>query len=316
MNKRRSFLRYAGLMSAGVFMTPALISCGTNNEANEDTATTGATADTGTATANTDTAIGIQLYSLREQIGSEGIEVVIPKVAEAGYKKVETYGYSQENGFFGMEPSAFNDLLRSHNLTSPSGHYSMDPYLSGGNEEMLQSFIDAAKAIGQTYIVIPHIGDSLRQSADDYRKLAQRINEAAQKVNEEGLQLAYHNHAFEFDQFGDTTGYQILLEETDPELVKMELDLYWVYRAEKDPVAMMNENPNRFVMWHVKDMDRNDRTLNTEIGSGSIDYQSLFNQSASNVEHIYVEQENFAENMDPYQSIRQSHDYVTNTLLS
>ncbi|GAB3527358.1 sugar phosphate isomerase/epimerase [Pontibacter brevis] len=318
MNKRRSFLRAAGLLSAGVFITPSLISCNSNNEGNQEAATTDATATTGTGTGtnNTDKAIGLQLYSLREQIGSEGIESVIAKVAEAGYKKVETYGYSAENGFFGLDASAFNDLLKSHNLTSPSGHYGMDPYLSGGNEQLLQSYIDAAKTIGQTYITIPYLGDSLRQSADDYRKLAQRINEAAKKVNEEGLKLAYHNHDFEFKQFGDTTGYQILLQETDPELVKMELDLYWAYRADKDPVAMMNENPNRFVMWHVKDMDKNDRTLNTEIGSGSIDYKSLFNQAASNVEHIYVEQENFAANMDPYQSIRQSHDYVANTLLS
>ncbi|WP_162052455.1 sugar phosphate isomerase/epimerase family protein [Pontibacter pamirensis] len=312
MNKRRAFLRYAGLLSAGVFMTPAIISCNSNNEVAEDTT---AVVDDATLPATaTDTPIGIQLYSLREQIQSEGIEAVIPKIAAAGYKEVETFGYSKENGFFGLDANEFSELLKANNLTTPSGHYGLDPYLEGGNEELLQSYIDAAKATGQTYITIPYLGDKLRQDADSYRKLTQRINEAAKTVNQEGLKLAYHNHDFEFKELGDTTGYQILLEETDPELVKMELDLYWAYRAGKDPVAMMKENPGRFIMWHVKDMDKNNQALNTEIGSGSIDYKTLF-ANAPEPEHIFVEQENFAEGMDPYNSINQSYDYVADTLL-
>lgn len=315
MNNRRSFLRAAGLLSAGAFLAPGLISCNSNNEANQDAAATEATAETTANQNNANAEIGIQLYTLREQIEKEGIESVIAKVAEAGYKKVETYGYSKENGFWGLDANQFNELLKKHNLTSPSGHYGFDQIIAGGNDAILTSYIEAAKTIGQTYITVPYLGDQLRQSADDYRKVAQAINKAAQRVNDEGLKLAYHNHDFEFKEYGDTTGYQILLQETDPELVKMELDLYWAYRAGKDPVAMMQENPNRFVMWHVKDMDKNDPKLNTEIGSGSIDYKTLFNKAANDVEHIYVEQENFAANMDPYQSIRQSQNYVANTLL-
>lgn len=316
MNKRRSFLRQAGLLSAGVFLTPAIISCSSNTENAEETTTADANADAATTETASDVVIGLQLYSLRDQIKAEGIEAVIPKVAAAGYKEVETYGYSKENGFWGLDANAFNELLKANNLTSPSGHYGLDPYLGGGNEELLQSYIDAAKAIGQTYITIPYLGDNLRQDAAGYKKLAQRINEAAKKVNEEGLKLAYHNHDFEFKEFGDTTGYEILLQETDPELVKMELDLYWAYRAGKDPVAMMQEHPGRFVMWHVKDMDKNDKALNTEVGSGSIDYKTLFSKVQAEAEHIFVEQENFAAGMDPYKSISQSHDYIVNNLLN
>lgn len=303
------------MLSAGFMLAPAMVSCNTKSEtADNTTADVNAGASTTTATAS-DAAVGLQLYSLRDQIAGEGIEVVIPKVAAAGYTEVETYGYSKEDGFWGLDANAFNELLKANNLTSPSGHYGLDPYLAGGNEEQLQSYIDAAKTIGQTYITIPHLGDSLRQSAGDYRELAQRINEAAKTVNKEGLKLAYHNHDFEFKQFGDMTGYEILLKETDPELVKMELDLYWVYRAGKDPVAMMQEHPGRFVMWHVKDMDKNDKTLNTEIGSGSIDYKALFSTAHSDVEHIFIEQENYAAGMDPYKSISQSAEYVKNTLM-
>ncbi|PRY15506.1 sugar phosphate isomerase/epimerase [Pontibacter ummariensis] len=311
MNKRRSFLQAAGFLLAGVFLAPSLTSCSSNTEAVQEDAAV----ETVTAVNDAEEELGIQLYTLREQIGQEGIESVIAKVADAGYKKVETYGYSKENGFWGLSPQQFSELLKKHNLTSPSGHYGFDQIIAGGNDEILTSYIDAAKAIGQTYITVPYLGDNLRQSPEDYRKVAQAINQAAKRVNEEGLKLAYHNHDFEFQNYDSTTGYQILLEETDPELVKMELDLYWAYRAGKDPVVLMQENPGRFVMWHVKDMDKNDPKLNTEIGSGSIDYKSLFEKAAADVEHIYVEQENFAPNMDPYQSIRQSQNYVTETLL-
>ncbi len=312
MNKRRSFLRQAGLLSAGVFMAPAIISCSSNTE---NTAEDANAENAGEHTAAaTDVALGIQLYSLRDLIQKD-VKGVIAKVAEAGYKKVETYGYSKENGYFGLDAKAFGELLKSHGLVSPSGHYGMDPYLSGENPELLQTYIDAAKEIGQTYITIPYLGDKLRSDAAGYRQVAKRMNEAAAACKEAGLKLAYHNHDFEFQQFGDVTGYDILLKETDPELVKMELDLYWVARAGKDPVAMMQANPGRYVMWHVKDMDKNDNTLNTEIGNGSIDYKTIFSKAQNDVEHIYVEQENFSEGMDPYKSIRQSHDYIVNTLL-
>lgn len=305
------------MLSAGVFLTPAIISCNSNTEVAEDASADVAADSTDVAsTTASDAVIGLQLYSLREQISAEGIEAVIPKVAAAGYKEVETYGYSKENGYWGLDANAFSELLKANNLTSPSGHYGLDPYLDGGDEELLQSYIDAAKVVGQTYITIPYLGDSLRQDAEGYRKLAQRINEAAKTVSDAGLKLAYHNHDFEFKEFGDTTGYEILLQETDPEQVKMELDLYWAYRAGKDPIAMMKEHPGRFVMWHVKDMDKNDKALNTEIGSGSIDYKKLFSEAQAEAEHIFVEQENFAEGMDPYKSIRQSHDYIVNNLIN
>jgi sugar phosphate isomerase/epimerase len=314
MNKRRSFLRHAGLLSAGVFLTPAIISCSSNTETQEETTADTAT-ETGAGAATASTALGLQLYSLRDQI-SKDVKGVIAKVAEAGYKKVETYGYSKENGFFGLQASAFSDLLKSHNLTTPSGHYGLDDFIASGNTDMLNAYIEAANATGQTYITVPYLGDKLRTSADDYKNVAAKLNQAAEICQKSNLKLAYHNHDFEFKQFGNTTGYDILLQETDPELVKFEIDLYWAYRAEKDPAAMMEQHPGRFVMWHVKDMDKNDPKLNTEIGSGSIDYKSLFDKAHASAEHIFVEQENFAANMDPYQSIKQSHDYIANTLLS
>jgi sugar phosphate isomerase/epimerase len=290
MTSRRSFLQQAGLLSAGLMMAPSLLYSKQNS------------------------AVGLQLYSLREYIGKD-VKGVIGKVAKAGYKEVETYGYSKENGFWGMQPKAFSELLKANKLTAPSGHFGLDPYIAEGKDDLLKSYIDAARAIGQKYIVVPYLGVPLRQNASDYQRVAERLNTAAEECKKANLQLAYHNHDFEFEQHGDNTGLGILLKETDPDLVKFELDLYWVVRAGKDPVELFQQHPGRFVMWHVKDMGKADPTKNTEVGSGSIDFKKIFdNAKLSGVQHIIVEQENF--DMDPYKSITQSINYVKNNLLT
>lgn len=290
MTSRRVFLQQAGLLSAGLMIAPSLLY------------------------AKPTSPVGLQLYSLREYIGKD-VKGVIKKVAKAGYKEVETYGYSRQNKFWGMEPKAFVQLLRSNGLSSPSGHYGFDAYISEGKTDDLKSYIEAAKALGQKYVVVPYLGASLRQNASDYQRVAEKLNKAAEECKKAKLQLAYHNHDFEFEQHGDTTGLNILLKETDPELVKFELDLYWVVRAGKDPVELFKQNPGRFVMWHVKDMDKNDPKLNTEIGTGSVDFKTIFDHAKlAGVQHIIVEQENFK--IDPYKSINQSIDYVQKDLLT
>lgn len=318
MNKRRSFLQQLGMLSAGLVLAPAMVSCNSENKSAADT-TAAEEPATGSATASAKpviTSIGLQLYSLREQLPADP-KGVITKVAKAGYTDVETYGYSKKDGFWGLDPKALKAHLQENGLTSSSGHYGLDGYLGKSNEDELQTNIDAAVALGQTYLTIPHLGDALRKTGDDYRALAQRMNQAGEVCKKAGLQLAYHNHAFEFEPQGDTTGYDILLKETDPELVKFEADLYWVIRAGKDPLAMFAQYPGRFVLWHVKDMDKNDQKLNTEIGSGSINFKEIFDQAKiSGVDRIFVEQENFASGMDPFQSISQSYDYIKNTLMS
>ncbi|WP_114783500.1 sugar phosphate isomerase/epimerase family protein [Botryobacter ruber] len=289
MSSRRAFLQQAGLLTAGALVAPAALLAKPNQK------------------------IGIQLYTLRDQI-SKDVKSVIAKVAKAGYSEVETYGYSRESKFWGLEPKAFKQLLQSHKLTAPSGHFGFDQYIAAGKEDDLKSYIEAANVVGMHYIIVPHLGESLRRSASDYKRVADKISKAGEACKKAGLQLAYHNHAFEFDKFGNTTGFDILLKETDPELVKFELDLYWVVRAGLEPVELFKANPGRFELWHVKDMDKTNPKLNTEVGSGSINFRKIFeNTKLSGVKHILVEQENFA--IDPFRSIGQSYAYVKKNLL-
>jgi|SRR5690606_1563699 len=292
MTSRRTFIQQAGLITAAVLAKP-LVSCSALK------------AETGK--------IGIQLYTLREQLKG-GVKDVISKVAQAGYKEVETYGYSRKDKFWGLEPKAFAELLKANGLTSPSGHYGFDEFLSTGKENDLQSYIEAAAILEQRYITVPYLSQQMRSVADDYKRIAEGLNKAAEICRRSNIGLAYHNHDFEFEKFDRTTGYQILLGETDPALVKFEADLYWIVRAGLDPVELFKQNKGRFVMWHVKDMDKTNPKINTEVGAGSIDFKQIFKEAkTAGVEYIFVEQENFS--IDPYQSISKSYKYVKNDLL-
>ena len=321
MKNRRSFLQQLGLLSAGVVLTPAMISCSSSDSsaaeettaAADTTATTGQTTN-GAASAVIDT-VGIQLYTLRELIFKD-VAGVIGKVAKAGYQDVETFGYSKERGFFGMEPKAFRELLNSNGLISSSGHYDFGQYMTSGNADVVKTCIEAGQAIGQDYITVPYLGEEVRGSADAYKAIAEKLNKAGELCNAANMRLAYHNHDFEFKKFGDQTGYDILLKETDPSLVGFEADLYWFVRGGQDPIEYFKQSPGRYVMWHVKDMDKNSPEKNTEIGSGSINYKDIFSQAKlSGVQRIFVEQENFAASMDPFQSIGQSYTYIKDNLM-
>ena len=318
MKNRRAFLQQLGFLSAGLVMAPAMLSCNSNEQSAEKNSTNNSATGIDTAKMANDSnlsMVGIQLYTLRELLPKD-LQGVIPKVAQAGYQDVETYGYSKEGGFWGLDPKAFKELLQANELISSSGHYDFGQYMTSGNTDFVKTIIDAGKVVGQTYVTVPYLGEEVRGSADAYKAIAEKLNKAGELCKQAGLKLAYHNHDFEFNQFGDLTGYDILLKETDPSLVNMEADLYWFVRANQDPVAYFKQYPGRFVMWHVKDMDKNSPNLNTEIGSGSINFKAIFEQAElAGVKRIFVEQENFAATIDPFQSISQSYGFVKNTLL-
>ncbi|MGN7205782.1 sugar phosphate isomerase/epimerase family protein [Pedobacter sp. SAFR-022] len=289
MNSRRTFIKQAGIAAAAGLVLPSF------------------------ACVKSSKVVGLQLYSLRELLPQDP-RGVIAKVAAAGYKEVETYGYSAEGGFWGLDPKSFKNLLIENGLTAPSGHYGIDKYIQDGNEEELKSFIAAASAIGSEYLTVPYLGDALRQNADDYKKVAAKLNQAGALCKASGLKIAYHNHDFELKSWGETTGLEIMLKETDPKLVDFEMDIYWVVRSGKDPIQLFDAYPGRFTMWHVKDMDKANNEKNIEVGSGGIDYKTIFKGAKkAGLKHAIMEQENF--DMEPYASITQSQNYIKTELL-
>ncbi len=286
MISRKSFLQSSGLLMAGMAFKPSALFAKNMK-------------------------IGIQLYSIREIIGKD-VDGFLAKIAAAGYSDVETYG----GQFFGLEPKAFKALLVKNHLTSYSGHYTVDKYLlSNGPDEDVKVQIDKAKGVGQEYMTVSSFSHANVKTTDDYKKVAERFNAAGEICKKAGIKLGYHNHNTEFDPLnGGISGYDVLLKETDPKLLHMELDLYWAVRGGQDPVEMFKKYPGRFEMWHVKDMDKSKTNRNTEIGNGSIDFKKIFaHAKLSGMKRFYMEQENF--DIDPIESITKSSKYIKDTLL-
>ncbi|MFL5745659.1 MAG: sugar phosphate isomerase/epimerase family protein [Niastella sp.] len=235
--------------------------------------------------------IGLQLYTLRNEMGKDA-KGTLAKVAAQGYKTVETFGYG--NGkWFGMNAAELRAELKSHGLTTPSGHtFPASVFLQNGWEEKWKPAVADAKAVGQEYIVIPWMEEQYRTDINNFKKMAAVLNKAAEICKQTGIKLAYHNHDFEFAPLAGTNGYDVLLKETDPKLVFFEMDIYWVSKAGKDPLAFFSKYPSRFAMWHVKDMDNTAQKNFTEVGSGVIDFKKIFTHAKqSGMKYFFVEQD-------------------------
>jgi sugar phosphate isomerase/epimerase len=258
--------------------------------------------------------IGLQLYTLRNELPAD-VKTVLEKVTHAGYKTVETYGFSIKDQFWGLSPIQLKKILDDNSLKAISGHYNLGTFLYDGNTAELTAAIEAAKTLKSEFLTIPWVDEPFRKNIEDYKKIASRLNEAGKLCKNAGLKLAYHNHDFEFQKHDGITGYEILLKETDKNLVSFELDLYWVVRSGNDPLKLFRENQGRFKMWHVKDMDKTNPALNTEVGSGSIDFKTIFKEAQlSGMKHFFVEQENnFAVNS--FASIQTSSDFISKELI-
>lgn len=291
MTNRRTFLTQAGLLSAAILMKPAL---------------------SGAMPAGK--RVGLQLYTLRDQLPKD-VKGVIAEVAKAGYQEVETFGYNLQTGYWGLHSKEFSQLLKSHNLTTPSGHYDMNAFFRDGNRQQLDAYIEVAHTTGQTYLIVPSLNESLIRTKDDFMKVAENMNKLAEVLKKEGLKVGYHNHNFEWKEVDGTTFYDTLLKNTDPALVHMEMDIYWVVRAGHNPIEILKQHRGRYAFVHVKDMDKTNPNLNTEIGKGSIDFKAIVPQAeAAGVSHFIMEQENFI-NIDPYKSLAESAAYMKKSLM-
>lgn len=290
MNTRRDFIKQSSLLSAGLMMNPSEFLKKQKH-------------------------VGIQLYTLRELVAKNPASVY-ENIAAAGYKEVEMFGLGADGKFFGLTSAETKNIFKANGLKSPSGHYMPEKFLfDSGNGDDVKMICDAANVLGNKYFIIPWMSPERRKNIEQYKALAGRINKAAEMCKAAGLQLAYHNHDFEFDNMNGQTGYDVLMNETDKDLVKFELDLYWVVRAGLNPVDLFKKQPGRFHLWHVKDMNKADKTQNTEVGNGSVDFKTIFaNAKLSGVKHYMMEQEN---NYKPdfYGSIKTSCGYIKANLL-
>jgi len=244
--------------------------------------------------------MGYQLYSIRDAMAKDPI-ATLKALKGMGYEDFELYGYEDHGDkFYGFTSKELKKRLDDMGLTITSGHYHFSPYMMKSNDE-LKGFVDrciiGAKNIGSDYITWPWLDPALRNMYS-YKLMASKLNIIGEQVNKAGLQFAYHNHGFEFIRHGGQTGYEIIMNETDPDKVKLQIDMYWVmHSADVTTKALIDKQPGRFVMWHIKDMDAVTRDY-TELGNGSINYLNILpDPEKSGLVYYYLEQGgNFATN--------------------
>ena len=230
------------------------------------------------------TDIGIQLYTVRDRMAVD-VPGTLQRLAEIGYQEVEFAGY------FDQSPAEIRSLLDDLGLASPSVHTLLQPMRDTPAE-----LIETALSIGHEYIVLGWLQPEERTSLDDYRRHAELINAFAEQCRSAGLKFAYHNHDFEFEPLDGMLPMDLLLAETDPALMQVELDLYWINKAGADPFAYFEKHPGRFPLCHVKDMAEDGSMA--DVGAGTIDFAALFAASElAGFGHYYVERDDAADSL-------------------
>lgn len=255
--------------------------------------------------------MGLQLFTIRAPLAKD-VKGTIKKIASIGYEDCETYGYDPAAGtYYGLKSPAFKQLLADNKMITTSGHYDFTKFFDKSSDDMMRyvdQCIEGAYALGQRYITWPWLDPDFR-TLENFRLLTGKLNSIGERINKAGLGFAYHNHDFEFVDYGGENGYDIIMRETDPKLVKLQLDLYWVAHSSNLSVSeLVSKQPGRFVMWHIKDMDKVSRDY-SELGNGSIDFTVMLPEaSRAGLQYYYIEQGgNFAK--DPIQSVTDSAVY-------
>lgn len=222
--------------------------------------------------------IGLQLYTLREIFAKDPVKT-LEQVAAIGYREVEFGG----GGYDAMDPAMLRKTLDRLGLKSPSIHVGYDALLNQFDRQ-----VTLAKTLGADTVVLPYMTDEHR-TGPSWQAALPNFNRFAAALKKAGLGFAYHNHDFEFTvKPGGVSLFERLLKETDPALVKIELDLFWAVRAGEDAGAWIDRLSNRLYAYHVKDM-RADRSM-AAVGQGTIDFAALFKRKGSaGVRHFYVE---------------------------
>lgn len=226
-----------------------------------------------------DAPVGLQLYTLRD-IMKVSVPATLKLVSSIGYKEMEFAGY------FGHSAKDIRRMLDEEGLTAPSAHIQLTDF-----DTQLTKILDDAQTVGHKYLVVPWLSEAQRGSGiSPYQRLAEKLNTLGEACHKEGITLAYHNHDFEFENREGRIPLDVLIENTDPNNLAIELDLYWAVKANKDPIAYFKNYPGRFKLWHVKDMAKDGSFA--DVGTGVIDFETIFaHGELAGIEHKFVERD-------------------------
>lgn len=244
--------------------------------------------------------VGLQLYTVRDAMAKD-LDGTLAAIAAAGYHLVETAG------LYGRPAADLRAAFDKHGIRTAAGHYPLADL-----ESSPETVFTTAKTLGQEYVVVPWLDPSVR-TADTFSTLPGRLNKLGQQAKDAGFKLAYHNHDFEFQNYGAATSVMDrLLASTDPALVNFELDGYWAFKAGHAPADLVTRFPGRFVMVHLKDSTAAPQKAFADVGHGVIDFKRFIAAAQANgLKYAFVERD---VSPDPIASIRASHQYLETIL--
>jgi sugar phosphate isomerase/epimerase len=247
--------------------------------------------------------LGLQLYSVRELLPKD-FDGTLRKLSQIGYKEVEAAGYFQKTA------AEWKRSMDAAGLRCISTHHALNDLKTRLNE-----LIDYAHGIGLEYMICSWAGthrDPAKKgelTLDDWRWVADQFNEIGHKVKSAGLTFGYHNHTIEFGTENGVVFYDELLKRTDPKYVVFEMDCGWVVGGGHNPVEYLKQSPERFPLFHVKDLVKgaDGKFTNVIMGKGTIDYRPIF-KAATGMKHYFIEQEEFTG--DPMNELRQDAEFM------
>lgn len=297
MKKRREFIKSGVALGASAFSFGML---GCKNETSKATGAVKEAAKT-MAKGGDIKSFGVQLYTLRDVIEEDPI-ATIKQLAAMGYSQIESYDGKQ--GFmWNHSAKEFKTVLDDLGLKMASSHININ--------ENFEQKIDQAAEVGMDYVICPYIGP--QTSKDAWQEVTERFNKCGEMCKKAGVKFAYHNHAYSFVPFSGMIPHDFLMENTDPELVKHQMDIYWVVTGGADPIEYLEKYPNRFKLVHVKDRMKDagdERAASCDIGTGIIDFPKILKVAkAQGVDHFIVEQERY-DNSTPMKSVEVGANYM------
>ncbi|MEO8561761.1 MAG: TIM barrel protein [bacterium] len=243
--------------------------------------------------------IGIQLYSLRDA-GKENLDRTLGDIAAIGYKDVEML---MSMGNFGASPAQARAMLDKHGLRAPSTHI--------GTRELdnLDKAMDEAAILGHTYLFVADTPGPLRKSLDGFRSWADRLNRAGEAARKRGIWVGFHDEADDFVTLDGQVGYDVLMQRTDPLLVRAQLDIGNAAIGGRNPMEYMKRYGDRYWSFHVKDAPSMPADHDVELGKGIVDVRGVLKLVKDiDDKYVYVEQESYPGT--PLESARRDYQYL------
>lgn len=282
MNSRRSFIKKSAFALAGASALSKLSFASTTLADKE--------------------LVGVQLYSVRDDMKKDPLGT-LKQLAEMGYKHVEHANYVNRK-FYGYDPKDFRKTLDDLGLKMPSGHTVMGTQHWDANKkeftDLWKYTVEDAAVLGQKYVISPWLDQSYRKDKDGLLRFMEVFNKSGELCKKHGMKFGYHNHDFEFSEKLDgEVLYDIMMKNTDPDLVVQQLDIGNLYNGGANAAAIVKQYPKRFSSLHVKDEIKaetgNEKYESTILGKGIVNVKDVIDMVRKNVKgvHYIIEQESY-----------------------